>query len=80
MQKRITLRGMKITVEGDINVDGLLGKTTDDPVGFKEFRILADIDADMTAEEKEAFIHEVDARCPVSFNLINGTAVKISAI
>lgn len=79
MQKRIALRGMKITVEGDINVDGLLGKPTDDPVGFKEFRILADIDADLTAEEKEAFIHEVDARCPVSFNLLNNTPVKISA-
>jgi uncharacterized OsmC-like protein len=80
MQKRIELRGMKITVEGDINVDGLLGKPTDDPVGFKEFRILADIDADMTAEEKEAFIHEVDARCPVSFNLLNDTPVKVSSV
>lgn len=80
MQKRIALRGMKITVEGDINTDGLLGKPTDDPVGFKEFRILADIDADLTAEEKEAFVHEVDARCPVSFNLLNNTSVKISAL
>ena len=80
MQKRIALRGMKITVEGDINTDGLLGKPTDDPVGFKEFRILVDVDADMTAEEKEAFVHEVDARCPVSFNLLNNTPVKISAL
>jgi len=80
MQKRIALRSMKITVEGDINVDGLLGKPTDDPVGFKEFRILVDVDADMTAEEKEAFIHEVDARCPVSFNLLNGAPLKISAV
>jgi uncharacterized OsmC-like protein len=80
MQRRIALRGMKITAEGDINTDGLLGKPTGDPVGFKEFRILADIDADMTAEEKEAFIHEVDARCPVSFNLLNSTPVKISAV
>ncbi len=79
MQKRIVLRGMKITVEGDINVDGLLGKPTTDPVGFKEFRIFADIDADMTEEEKEAFIHEVDKRCPVSFNLISKTPITISA-
>jgi len=80
MQKRIALRGMKITVEGDINTDGLLGKPADDPVGFKEIRIRADIDADMTAEEKEAFVHEVDARCPVSFNLLNNTPVRISAV
>jgi len=80
MQKRIALRGMKITVEGDINVDGLLGKPTEDPIGFKEFRILADIDADMTAEEKEAFIHEVDARCPVSFNLFNASLISVSVV
>ena len=80
MQKQIALRGMKIAVEGDINTDGLLGKPSADPVGFKEFRILVDVDADLTAEEKEAFIHEVDARCPVSFNLLNGTPVKISAV
>lgn len=80
MQRRIALRGMKITVEGDINMEGLLGKPTDDPVGYKEIRILADIDADMTAEEKEAFIHEADARCPVSFNLLNNSTVKVSAL
>ena len=80
MQKRIALRGMKITAEGDINVDGLLGKPTDDPIGFKEIRVSADIDADMTAEEKETFIHEVDARCPVSSSLLNRTPVKISVV
>jgi uncharacterized OsmC-like protein len=79
MQKKITLRGMNVTVEGDINTDGLLGKSSDDPVGFKEIRVIADLDADMSAEEKEAFLHEVDARCPVSFNLLNSTSVKISA-
>ncbi|MBI9020565.1 MAG: OsmC family protein [Verrucomicrobia bacterium] len=80
MQKRIELRGMKITVEGDINIDGLLGKPTEDPVGFTEFRILADIDADMTAEEKNDFVHAVDARCPVSWNLLNASKVTISAV
>lgn len=80
MQKKITLRGMNVTVEGDINTDGLLGKSSDDPVGFKEIRVIADLDADMSAEEKEAFLHEVDARCPVSFNLLNNTSIRISAL
>ena len=79
MQQKLEIRGMTITAEGDLNVDGLLGKPTEDPVGFKEFRILADIDADMTAEEKETFIHAVDARCPVSWSLLNGGKVTISA-
>ena len=80
MQKQLSLRGMKISVEGDINVDGLLGKPTRDPVGFTEIRVTADIDSDMSAEEKDAFIHEVDERCPVSWNLLNASNVTVSAV
>lgn len=80
MQKKLEIRGMKITAEGDLNVDGLLGKSTDDPVGFQGFRVTAEIDSDMSAEEKEAFIHEVDSRCPVSWNLLNASNVTISAV
>jgi len=79
MQKKLSVHGMDIKVEGDINTDGLLGKPSDDPVGFKEIRVSVEVDADMSAEEKEVFVHEVDARCPVSFNLLNNTPVKISA-
>jgi len=39
-----------------------------------------DVDADMTAEEKDAFVHEVDERCPVSWNLMNVSNVKVSAV
>ncbi len=77
MQRRIALRALRIVVEGDINVDGLLGKPTSDPVGFKELRVLVDVDADLTEAEKVAFLHEVDSRCPVSFNLHNATAVRV---
>ena len=80
MQKRLDIQGMTISVEGDLDVDGLLGKATDNPVGFSEIRIVAEIDSAMSAEEKEAFIHEVDARCPVSWNLLNASSVKVSAI
>ncbi|MEZ5578014.1 MAG: hypothetical protein R3F36_05055 [Candidatus Competibacteraceae bacterium] len=36
-----------------------------------------DIDADMTREEKEEFLHEVDRRCPVSENLLNATPITL---
>ncbi len=80
MQKQLPVRGMTISVEGDLNVDGLLGKGADIPVGFSEIRVSVDIDADMTAEAKEAYVHEMDARCPVSWNLLNASSVKISAV
>ena len=77
MQKRINLRGMDIKVEGSLDTDGLLGKPIDGRVGFDGFTITVDVDADMTEEEKDAFIHEVDARCPVSENLLNATPINV---
>jgi uncharacterized OsmC-like protein len=77
MQQRIALRGMTIRVEGDIDTDGLLGKPIAGRIGFEGITITVDVDADMTDEEKEAFIHEVDRRCPVSENLLNATPIHV---
>jgi uncharacterized OsmC-like protein len=77
MQKRIALRGMAITVEGEVDTDGLLGKPIEGRIGFEGITITVDVDADMTDAEKEAFIHEVDRRCPVSENLLNATPIQV---
>lgn len=72
-QERIDLRNFSVAIEGDLDTDYLMGKTTEGRPGFTEFRVVVEIDADMTAEEKEAFFHKVDARCPISDNLMNGS-------
>lgn len=77
MQQRIVLRGMRIKVEGVLDVDGLLGKPIDGRVGFEGITVTVDVDADMTDDEKVAFVHEVDRRCPVSENLMNSTPVCV---
>lgn len=77
MQKRIELRGLRIKVEGSLDTDGLLGKPIDGRVGFEGITVSVDVDANLSAEEKEAFIHEVDRRCPVSENLMNATPVNV---
>ncbi len=74
-QERIDLRGFSAAVEGDLDTDFLMGKTTEGQAGFTEIRVAVEIDADMTAEEKQAFLHRVDARCPISDNLMNGSKV-----
>ncbi|WP_151704953.1 OsmC family protein [Nitrincola alkalilacustris] len=68
MQQKITLRGMTIWVEGDYNPAGLLGKPTDDRTGFQQIRIRAEIDADLSHEEKKAFLDQVCERCPLHDN------------
>lgn len=77
MQKQIELRGMKIKVEGSLNADGLLGKPIEGRVGFEGLTVTVNVDADMTDEEQEAFIREIDNRCPVSENLLNVTPTNI---
>lgn len=75
-QQKITLRSMQVSVEGDYNPAGLMGKDTDDRVGFTEIRISANIDADLTDEQKNHFLAEVCRRCPLHDNLSHGTTVR----
>lgn len=76
-RQQIPLRGMTIDVEGDINTDYLLGRTKEGRAGFQAIRMKVNIDADMSMEAKEKFIHEVDSRCPISENLLNDTPMEI---
>ena len=75
-QRRIKLRGIEVEVEGDIDKDFLMGKTTEGRAGFTEIRSFVNIDADMTKEEKEAFLKDVAMRCPIADNIALTTVVK----
>ena len=76
-QRKLTVRGIEVTVEGEIDTDGLLGKPSDKRVGFSAITARVKIDADMSASEKEKFLHDIDARCPISENLQNATPVSV---
>ncbi len=75
-QRRIDLRGIEVDIEGDIDKDFLMGKTTEGRAGFTEIRSFVNIDADMTKEEKEAFLKEIAMRCPIADNIALTTVVK----
>ncbi|WP_298774771.1 OsmC family protein [uncultured Shewanella sp.] len=77
--KGIVLHGIDVKVTASINTDGLLGKEVDTPVGFDSIDIQADIDADLTQSEKQAFLDLVCHRCPIHDNLLNPTLVSHSA-
>lgn len=76
-QKRINLRSMDVKVAGELNVEGLMGRNPGQPSGFGGITVTVKMDADMTKEEKEAFLHEVDLRCPVSDNIHNATPIRL---
>ncbi|MEA3326559.1 MAG: OsmC family protein [Chloroflexota bacterium] len=77
-QERIKLNGLEIEVEGDIDKAFLMGKTEEGRAGFTEIRVNVNIDADMTDEEKQAFIERVDARCPISDNMGQNTKLAFT--
>ncbi len=79
-QKKITLRGMSVNIEGDIDVARLLGKPTDSRAGFQEIRMNATLDADLTLDEKKEFLKEVEERCPVAENIKEATTVELVVV
>lgn len=79
-QQHIDLRGMECTVEGGLNTAVLMGKSDEDRAGFEGFKVVVKIDADMTAAEKQAFLEEVDARCPISDNIFNETPIEFEIV
>lgn len=78
-QRRLPFRGIEIKIEGDLDLDVIMGKSKDVRAGFQNIRVVAKIDADMTQAEKEAFLHEIDERCPISDNILNLTPVEFIA-
>ena len=72
-QRKIDLRGMRFDIEADYDPDGLLGRNLDVRPGFQAIRLLVDIDAGLTTEQKQEFLQEVERRCPLADNLLHGT-------
>jgi len=76
-QRRLPIRGFRVTVTGEINTDRLLGKPATTRVGFSAIQASVSVDADLTTEEKEKLLREIDERCPISENLQAPTPVTI---
>jgi len=68
-QKKITLKSIDVRIDGEINTDFLLGKTTEGRAGFHEINVYTKIDAPLTDQEKAELLHEIDKRCPLSDNI-----------
>jgi len=74
-QQKVELRSMQISVSGELDPAGLLGKQTPNRVGFQGISVTASMDCDLSAEAQSAFLDEVCARCPLHDNIKLSTAV-----
>lgn len=75
-QRRLVIRKLETHVEGDLNPDVFMGKNAEERAGFSNIRVYLKVDGDMSQEEKEQFLHDIDARCPISDNLNKLTPIE----
>jgi putative redox protein len=75
-QRHLPVRKIEVRVEGTLDTDVLMGKHTDVRAGFSAIQVHVNIDADMSQEAKEQFLHDIDARCPISDNILNKTPIN----
>jgi len=73
----IQLRSVKATVEGDMDIQGILGADPDVRNGFSGIRVKYDIDADATPDEIEALVAQSQKRSAVFDILTNPTNVTV---
>ncbi|MCK9328530.1 MAG: OsmC family protein [Candidatus Cloacimonetes bacterium] len=76
-QKKLPVKSIEVRIEGDLDVDVLMGKNKTDRAGFTDIKVYTKIDAPMSKEEKEAFLKEIDTRCPISDNIEKTSSVKL---
>jgi uncharacterized OsmC-like protein len=76
--REIQLRSVKATIEGDMDILGILGADPDVRVGFSGIRVNYDIDADATPDEIRAIVAQSQKRSAVFDIITNPTNVSVS--
>lgn len=74
----IELRAGTVKAEGDMDFRGTLGVSGDVPVGFKEIRLLFNIESDASPDKLETLLKLTERYCVVYQTLKNGVTTKSS--
>jgi len=76
--RKIQLRSVTATLEGGMDIQGILGIDSDVRNGFDGIKVKFDIDADATQEELEALVAQSQKRSAVFDIVANPTNVTVS--
>jgi uncharacterized OsmC-like protein len=75
--REIQLRSVKATLEGDMDVSGILGIDSDIRNGFSGIKVTYDIDADASADDIKALVAQSQKRSAVYDIITNPTNVTV---
>jgi uncharacterized OsmC-like protein len=78
--RQIQLRRVSATLEGDMDVQGILGIDSDVRNGFGAIRVTYDIDADATPDEIKALVAQSQKRSAVYDIVTNPTNVSVEVV
>ena len=73
----ITLRRVSSTVEGDIDLLGILGLSPDVRNGFRQIRVAFEVEGDASADQLRELVEQSRRRSAVYDVLTNGTDVVV---
>ncbi len=75
--RNIQLNSVKATLEGDMDLQGILGIDSDVRNGYDSVRVVFDIDADASPEDIEALVAQSQKRSAVYDIITNPTTVSV---
>lgn len=76
--RNIQLNSVTARIEGDMDIQGILGIDSDVRNGFQAIRVTFDVDADATAEDIEAVVAQSQKRSAVYDIITNPTCVTVA--
>ena len=75
--REIQLRSIKATLEGSMDIQGILGIDSDVRNGFGDIKVTFDIDADATPDELKALVAQSQKRSAVYDAIANPTNITV---
>jgi uncharacterized OsmC-like protein len=76
--RKIQLRSVKATLEGAMDIQGILGIDSDVRNGFNDIKVNFEIDADASKDDIEALVAQSQKRSAVFDIITNPTSVSVS--
>jgi uncharacterized OsmC-like protein len=76
-ERGVNIRGLHLTVEGELDPSRLMGAPTNNRPGFSTIVLTAEVDSDASAEQVDEVLRIAESRCPVADNLNNATPLTL---
>ena len=77
-ERDIEIRDLEVDLEGGLDPKKFLGFAEDVRAGYQEIDVTISVDTDADEADLEAWLEEVEERCPVGDNIQNVTPASIS--